>query len=73
MEVDQERNERYRDKINHIKMLRKSNPAVNEYLNFIFERPIPNIRLYTQKFNGGVKVELKNNFNKSNKNALAEK
>ena len=54
-------------------MLRKSNPAVNKYLNFIFERPIPNIRLYTQKFKGGVKVELKNNFNKSNKNALAEK
>ena len=43
-------------------MLRKSNPAVNKYLNFIFEKPIPNIRLYKQKFKAGVKVELKNNF-----------
>ena len=54
-------------------MLRKSNPVINKYRNFIFEGPIPNILLYTQKFKGGVKVELKNNFNKSNKNALAEK
>ena len=43
-------------------MLRKSNPASNKYLNFIFEKPIPNIRLFTQKFMGGFKVELKNNF-----------
>lgn len=46
-----------RDKINyihdHIKMLRKSHPAVKKCLNLIFEKPIIKV---------GAKVELKNTF-----------
>ena len=40
-------------------MLRKFHSAVKEYISPIFEKPIPNIFLHTQKLKENFKVEFK--------------
>ena len=58
-------------------MLQKFHPAVKKYINPIFEKPIPNILLYTEKPKGNLKRTSKTLYleiiSNSNKNALVKR